>query len=350
MEMGSEFSANSSRRGRNEYVDLCRYPKRYVLSGRTGLHIIAGELSPAISRIWMPDYCCGSMIAPFVAQGFQVSFYAAFEWEQMEIDANAGAVLIMDYFGYLSEQTVAFARRCKEAGMTVIADATQTAFSRSTLYDMADFVVCSYRKWLDCLCAVVYSKNGFRHSSETDEHPAYNETWRKAATLKERYIRTGEGDKQEFLNLYARANHELSESYMGYAANAAEVAVMESADSAFIRTVRRENACYLMEQMQKLSETSDVQLLFDTMGTEDCPLFVPILLNVTHRTAIRGELTANGIYCPVHWPIDGRYPYEETAYHKQELSLLCDQRYGMDEMKRQVSVLAHALAASETSH
>ena len=79
MEIGSEFSTRSISFGENEYFQLSSYPKRYVLSGRTGLYLIAEELKTKFLNISLPDYCCGSMIAPFVKQGFHVSFYPAFD-------------------------------------------------------------------------------------------------------------------------------------------------------------------------------------------------------------------------------------------------------------------------------
>ena len=82
------------------------------------------------------------------------------------------------------------------------------------------------------------------------------------------------------------------------------------------------------------------------MKEEDCPLFVPLLLDEKNRFAIRDVLIKNDIYCPIHWPIDGRYPYENTSYHRRELSLICDQRYGIREMGRQISVLTQALQSN----
>lgn len=349
MEIGSEFYMNSSTTGINEYFDLSNYSKRFVLSGRTGLYLIADELKikTSISNILMPDYCCSSMIVPFVSREFSVSFYDSFDLKNIVVDETVQAILIMDYFGFISDQTLKFAAKCKNVGKIIIVDATQTAFSRSNVYNLADYIVVSYRKWLDSLCAVVYSKNGFSSTEAVKEQRAYNTIWRNAAKLKERYIRTSLGDKQEFLALYAKANCMLDEDYVGYKANPTEIDLLGRIDSSFIREIRRNNASYLITEVKKMSAYFNVQLLFDRVEKEDCPLFVPILVNETKRKLIRDELTKNSIYCPIHWPIDERYPHKKTLYHQKELSLICDQRYGIKEMRKQVSILSQVLSTTD---
>lgn len=343
MEIGSEFSTHSIIFGKNEYFELSNYSKRYVLSGRTGLYLIAEELKTEFLNISLPDYCCGSMVAPFVEQGYHVSFYPAFDLNNAKIDESVQVVLIMDYFGFLSDQTLQFVSQCKKNGKIVIIDATQTAFSHSKTYELADYIVVSYRKWFDSLCAVVYSKNGFKVSGYNKEHPVYTKIWRNAANLKEEYLKDRGGDKEEFLTLFTKARHELDADYMNYNANVSEIEIMRNADSSFIREARRKNAKYLINEIKKISKISDVQLVFDAIEDEDCPLFVPILVNEDKRAIIRNELIINNIYCPIHWPIDQRYPYSNTFYHQRELSLICDQRYGLEEMRKQILILSKSL-------
>ncbi|MBQ8308199.1 MAG: hypothetical protein IJX96_00020 [Clostridia bacterium] len=343
MEIGSEFSTRSISFGENEYFQLSSYPKRYVLSGRTGLYLIAEELKTKFLNISLPDYCCGSMIAPFVKQGFHVSFYPAFDLNNAKIDESVQIVLIMDYFGFLSDQTLQFVSQCKKNGKIVIIDATQTAFSHSKTYELADYIVVSYRKWFDSLCAVVYSKNGFKVSENNREHPSYTKIWRNAAILKEKYLKDCCGDKERFLTLFAKASNELDVDYINYSVNASEIEIMRNADSSLLRKIRRKNAKYLINEVKKISKNFDIQLIFDAIGDEDCPLFVPILLNEDKRTIIRNELIKNNIYCPIHWPIDQRYPYSKTFYHQREFSLICDQRYGLEEMRKQILILSKSL-------
>lgn len=347
MEVGSEFGNNSNRIGQNEYLQICSFPRKFFLSGRTGLHFIGQEIKNLVSEIVLPEYCCGSMIAPFAAQGYKISFYNSFDLNNVSVDETEQAFLILDYFGFLSDATLTFISKCKAAGKIVIVDATQTAFSHSKTYDLADYIVASYRKWFDCLCAVVFSKNGFNSAERIKEHTSYTRTWRKAAGLKENYLKGSPVDKNGFLDLFAQANHQLDIDCVDYTPDDTELVMLCEADSSFLRKRRRENAAYLMSAVKKLSTFSEVQLIFDIMRNDDCPLFVPILVNENKRNVIRSVLIKNNIYCPIHWPIDQRYPYCISQYHKREISLICDQRYGIDEMKKQVTVLSQALILAD---
>ncbi len=346
MEIGSEFSTHSSIKGKNEYFEISSYPKRFFLSGRTGLYFIGQELKDTVEEILLPQYCCGSMVAPFWQQGYKIAFYDSFDLNNVAVDGTDQAVLIMDYFGFLSNQTLKFISRCKAAGKTVIIDATQTAFSYSKCYEEADYIVVSYRKWFDCICAAVYSKNGFSSCELEKEDMLYTPLWRSAAELKERYLQSYSVNKQEFLDLYAQANHQLEVDFLGYKPIDKEVEELKNVDSAFIREKRRNNATFLMEEVKKLSLSMDVQLIYDDIENEDCPLFVPILVNGNKRSLIRRELINNDVYCSIHWPIDSRYPYCVSQYHNREISLICDQRYGIEEMKKQITVLSQALILS----
>lgn len=328
-EIGSEFMMNSSFTGNNEFISLADYPKRYVLSGRTGLYLIAEELSVlAISSIALPAYCCGSMIAPFVDHGFSVSFY-----DEKKLFTEE-SVLIMDYFGFVSDETARVAEKCKAQGIKIIVDATQTAFSRSKAYDFADYIVVSYRKWFDCLCTAVYSREGFKTPEYEKEATAYLALWREAAIKKRYYIDNGIGEKQSFLNLYSKANSMLEDDYIGYKASQKEIERLENVDSNFIMQKRRSNALILLNDLKGI-----IDFLFDDLNEDDCPLHVPVLLPPNKRAQIRSELIQKSIYCPCHWPIDKKYPYEKTALHDEELSLICDQRYTEEDMKREAAII-----------
>ncbi len=344
MEIGSEFCSDSSQTGINEYYDLCDMHKIFVLSGRTALYLIAEEIKSKTSEVLLPAYCCSSMVAPFVSQGMTVFFYDPFDIDNVRVDGMLQAVLVMDYFGFASNKTYNFAKKCKDAGKIVIVDATQTAFSNLATYGIADFVFASYRKWFDCLCATIYSKNGFKELKIDNENLRYQSIWRTAARLKKQYIKNAVGDKSEFLALYSEANRILNEDYEKYAAEIAETDRLNKVDSLFLKNRRRSNAEYLINEIKKHSEDFGIRLLFDTVGQEDCPLFVPVLIDEKIRSEIRNELIRHDVYCPIHWPIDKRYPYVETMLHRTELSLICDQRYGIDEMKRQITVLINALS------
>ncbi|HAL31078.1 MAG TPA: hypothetical protein DCP20_10280, partial [Coriobacteriia bacterium] len=71
------------------------------------------------------------------------------------------------------------------------------------------------------------------------------------------------------------------------------------------------------------------------------PHFLPI--KVENRDEIRSRLREHGIYCPVHWP-------QHTASSAlndlwaSELSLVIDQRYGLEDMERLSTALKRCIS------
>ena len=98
------------------------------------------------------------------------------------------------------------------------------------------------------------------------------------------------------------------------------------------RRIRRENARVLYEGL-----SGKVQFMFP-IEDMDCPLFVPVLL--PNRDEVKAHLTKNEIYCPVHWP---KPKGCDSNIYDLELSLICDQRYGIEDMERIVSVILELL-------
>lgn len=130
----------------------------------------------------------------------------------------------------------------------------------------------------------------------------------------------------------------LSEDYIGYKATDCEVVQFESSDSAYIRERRRLNARVLQEGL-----SGKVDLMFNELGEEDCPLHVPVAMATELRAATRKALIQYSIYCPCHWPVDTKYPYKRTRFHDEEISLICDQRYTREDMAREVEKILRVI-------
>ncbi len=359
MEIGSEFHEDSTLKGKNTSFGVFNFGNmRFVQSGRTGLALIADELKllQKVKTIALPAYCCSSMVYPFYGRGVSVIFYpvptdfALSSQEDidnaMAVIETADAVLVMDYFGFVREFAFQLSDKAKKLNKVVVVDATQSAFSKSKAYDVADYVLVSYRKWSDLLCATVYSKTEFASPLYDNSYDIFNSIWKTAAHIKRQYI-TGTGvGKSEYLELYQQANSLLGEKYENYSAPNDEVERLKQIDSDFLICKRRENAEYLIEALNHYQKEYDIKVLFNSLEDDDCPLFVPILVNEKKRDLIRKELICKEIFCPAHWPLDNKYPFCETSYHHAEISLLCDQRYNIDDMAREIDGLISALKKS----
>lgn len=101
-----------------------------------------------------------------------------------------------------------------------------------------------------------------------------------------------------------------------------------------IHNQRRENAAVLhMERnLQFINElTSDA-----------CPIFVPVFFeNSGMRNTVRKALVDAQIYCPIHWPKNSLVTpgMKVNDIFDRELSLICDQRYTVDDMNRIIEII-----------
>ena len=105
-------------------------------------------------------------------------------------------------------------------------------------------------------------------------------------------------------------------------------------DIGFIRRKRRENASVLMDGLRDM-------LMFPALEDTDCPMFVPVIVPDGKRDGLRCLLTSAEIYCPVHWPLSRYHSPDETSMriYDNELSLVCDQRYSVNDMDRIVETV-----------
>lgn len=114
-----------------------------------------------------------------------------------------------------------------------------------------------------------------------------------------------------------------------------DVKLAQSLDTKKIVTSRRKNAGVLRKAFADW-------LIFPQIWEYDCPMFVPILVPNGKRDEMRRFLIEHEIYCPIHWPLSkyhGRVDKQTMALYKNELSLVCDQRYTEDDMYRLVETI-----------
>jgi hypothetical protein len=318
-EIGSEFHRVASDSGHGLI-----YPRSgsLVFSGRTAIETVLRHLPDAHTAL-LPSYCCDSMIVPFRAAGIDVRFYKV-EWEdglKVGIDESADILVWCNYFGFKNEMPF--------FDGVMIEDITHSFLSESSFHPRSDYLVASLRKWepIDCggYCSVEVEGK-----TPPDE---FINLKTAAMELKAKYLGDlDEEKKPRFLKMFADSNHWLAKNYSGLGIDRFSREYIGSVDIEKQRKIRRENARALYEGLQ-----DKVQFMF-LESDMDCPLFVPILL--PNRDGVRAHLTKNEIYCPVHWP---RPEGCESNFYDMELSLICDQRYGVEDMERIISTLQEVI-------
>ena len=115
---------------------------------------------------------------------------------------------------------------------------------------------------------------------------------------------------------------------------------MKNIDIDEVISKRRKNAKIIYEYLRKQTE---INYLKNVNLKKDTPLFVPIFLSNKKRNELKQYLIDNKVYCPNHWGIPKQINnIEQKEIYNKELSLICDQRYDTDEIKKYIKILESA--------
>lgn len=352
-EIGSEFWTNCSPCGKCgcEWPNAENWSVRECLSGRVALDYIVERLvEEGKTSVYMPSYCCHTMIEPFLKHNVKVSFYDVVPTEsglKRAFDPNhdCDVVFLLDYFGFVDVETKEIAKEQQLKGKQVIYDATHSIYSYFNYTD-CDYVFGSYRKWMDVNCGFVAVKGNAVIDFGTDwkQFDAYIDIRTRLFDLKSRYMNDEDVDKQQFLTWINEAEEMLEHGYYHTLPDQRSLCVLKQTDYTYLVQSRRHNAKILMKGIADLADKR-VRCLVSKLGTYDTPLFVPISVQSEHRDKLRRYLIENNIYCPVHWPLSELHTISKAAneVYQSELSLLCDQRYDCSDMCKIVETIKEYL-------
>lgn len=308
----------------------------YALSGRTAIDLIIQDIqiSHQLRSVYMPAWCCDSMLTPFQSRGVEVMLYdISFDGSlQYHIDEHKSPDIfyVNNYFGYENTVSKEIIQHFRQTGSIILYDRTH-----SMLMDgddvQADYSFASIRKWMGVTTGAVVS--GIKPQTLKD----YPHTAIKEVAMKEKY-RYLMGDKgilkENFLNAFGEFGHRLVDEYRDYEMDALSYTLFKQTDFDEMKRKRRENAKFLHNNLQ-------VACLGE-LTANAAPLFVPVFFkDKEERDSIHKKMIENKIYCPIHWPKNNLVTEDMKVNHifDTELSLVCDQRYGLEEMKKLVKNL-----------
>ena len=328
---------------------------RWFISGRTALDHIIQDIILRYGHfsVYMPAYCCESMILPFLRHGTKIQYYTIEFGEYgvfstLDSDHGCDAVLIIDYFGFRDKSLSAFAQSERVKGRIVIYDATMSMFCSGD-HPPADYTFGSCRKWMMCFAAYATSRDSFRCSPPNRNNLEYIKKRTEASQYKSQYLSSPKPpyDKEVYLGLYREAEIMLASDYVGFRATDKAVLEVLHCDTEQIVRVRRENAERLIEGLNTFPKEI-IQYSPQLVSDEDCPLFVPIAVRPDIREGLRKHLISTAIYCPVHWPLSAYHSIDEKqqAIYFSTLSLVCDQRYNTDDMDRILEEIVNYLQSA----
>ena len=330
-EIGSEFWLEEP-----EHQAICDRDGIYTISGRTAIDLIIQDISQmrSVRKVYMPAWCCDSMIAPFSDRGIDVSFYDVRFTERFEylVDENkeTDVFYFTNYFGYENTIDINVVKRFKAKGAIILYDRTHSFLMQEDIYlNLADYSFASIRKWMAVICGAVVE-----NVKERTLMPCpYLSLREEAMRMKQVFIAGNDNiAKQDYLRKYGEYEHCLVQNYRNYKMDDISYAIYHTANKQNIITRRNLNARFIYN-------TSNLKFLFSLTGNA-CPLFVPVLFPTKEwRDLIRKRLIEADVYLPIHWPKPSIIPtnYEVNKIYDTELSLICDQRYDISDMERMIA-------------
>ena len=293
---------------------------QWYQSGRSALRAILAE--NRFRTAALPSWCCESMIQPFLDAGAEVSFYPAMQ----DVKTDAEVTLVMDHFGYRRELPVSTHGK-------IIRDLTHSVFCGT--YEDADYYFGSLRKWAGFLTGgFAWTQDGHALPAGKPDNTPYTRMRRTAMQHKRCYLfdlPDENGNRivdKGYLKTFSEAEELLEHSEIT-AGDPVDAEAARKLDVEFIRTRRRENAAVLLKTVADLA-------LFPELEEQDVPLFVPIRVSNGKRDALRTYLRERSIYCPIHWPLSEYHRLNDRmrTIYMDEISLVCDQRYSCEDIKR----------------
>lgn len=311
----------------------------YVLSGRTAIDLVVQNIQKykAIEHVYMPAWCCDSMLAPFVKRNFKIEFYdIAFDSRiEYKIDASSHTDIfyLTNYFGYESMVPMDLIHKLKENGCIILYDRTHSFLMDDIKYrQIADYSFASIRKWMGIVSGAIV--DGIDELILKDFPYVIDKA--EAMYNKYRYMCGDDSiSKDEFRGAFEKFGHYLAADYSDYKMDSLSYTLYKQEKLQYIIQRRKENAAYIHENLKVVS--------FVYSFTKNAvPLFVPVIFKTKEqRNFIRQKLIENQIYCPIHWPKPYLIPenYIANELYQRGLSLICDQRYGLEQMKRQIKII-----------
>ena len=339
-EIGSEFWTEDLSNDDNG-LDFLNIGKDFklLMSGRTAIDYILSDIEDNIKIVYMPDYCCESMVQPFLDNGYKVVYYHADVINKkyyVDLNIECSIFFAMNYFGYEELSMDEYIEKFSRKDILTIEDITHRLLSNRNYCKYSDYLICSLRKWFPLVSggvAISLKKKFKKDILNYTVNEKIVDIRLKAMNLKRDYMNNKASNKDLFFKLYTMSN-KLIEDYRNKKIDAISLNILRHLDIEKIKKIRVEN-CLKIESL--INEKKGINLLCN-YSKGDCPLFVPILL--ANRDKIRNALIKENVYLPIHWPNFNDFTNDIYRY---ELSLICDQRYSEEDCIKYINKLINVL-------
>ena len=305
-------------------------------SGRAALRAILRENSSrGLNEIWLPRYVCKTVpdaacIEKFTVKWYEVGPNLHIDFESFtQFPKKPFLIVLIDYFGMLDLSCDVTALH--EYGAVVILDKIQALFEKRDFG--ADYWFYGYRKFLPIPeGAFAWSQSGQIIPSGREGDAGIIKT---LAGLVKNMASSYSLRDEAYLRLFRLGEDHLDAQEEIQSTGPLFGFLLSNVDIAKAREARCVNYRILSEMLVNIG----IYPFLTTEIPDTAPLAVPIALH--DRNRLRKHLISKRIYLPVHWPQEESVGFAGFM-NEHELSLVIDQRYGLNDMSRIVETLAEA--------
>lgn len=313
----------------------------FYSSGRGALFNVLEYIKERMekAKILLPDYLCMSIIEVVKRLKLDVRFYRTNEDLTIDYESlwklydTKTSVLFINYFGLSDAFSIVKELRRMDERMCIVQDNVQAYFDMQE-ESGADFVFTSFRKTLPV------PDGGWVKTSFSDlpicATPNSFSQYKLAGGILKSLRRYNCMDDLVYLELLEKGEKLIDQDYRNGMNDVTE-RMYNQIDFEYVRERRKQNTKFLLAHLEQMG----IQTILPVPESA-IPLFVPIRLK--NRDKVRELMFQANIFCPVHWPVFSDYKLErgEELMHN-ELSLIVDQRYGLNDMRRIIDVLQESL-------
>ena len=351
MEIGSEYWLEKYNADESIHNIVEKDNMVLLMSGRTAIDLALYIINKnnEIRKIYMPSYCCESMLIAFKERNMQIDFYDV-EYKNgnlvydINLQEDCDLFFAMNYFGFSNYNMDFYIENYKRKGCIVIEDSTHSLLSQRKYNKHSDVVIASLRKWFPIISGGLLIINNEECSQDIKEkkkklinNKEYIELKKMAMEKKREYIHNKTISKEIFLGKFKEADKILKDKYQYCKIDEVSQNILEHIDINRIVDSRIKNVKMIYSYLR---EQSQIGFLDKIDFSKDCPLFVPIFLKNEKREEIRKKLICNNVFCPIHWPVPADIKEEsQKKIYYNELSLICDQRYSVQEIQDYMNLI-----------
>ena len=349
MEIGSEFWLE--KQVVVDYDDkIPHWLKKYgdivlTSSGRGAISLVLDQVDPKIKRVLLPSYVCDSVLLPFEKAGYELIYYDVdkqFKPQKIEIEnIDIGIFFHMGYFGFQTNQILNDTiSKLRARSVIIIEDVTHTLFSSYQKPMDNDFVIGSIRKWFGVPSGGFVASSKIINAQLLYPPNEFIDLRISSLKMKFEYIKTlNKSLKDSYLVGFRKAEQILDEDVDSYRIDRMSEMIIKYINIDKIEKVRRSNFQFLLKH---LKDVKGIEVVFQNIKYDVIPIFFPIYIN-HNRDKLRSDLISKEIYCPIHWSfpnqLEGHLSSETKEIYDSILSIPCDQRYGIKDMKRIIDVI-----------